>query len=247
MKPKVLVVDDEDSILQLVDYNLRQAGFAVTLAADGAGALARFAADAPDLIVLDVMLPDMDGFEVCRRIRRASDVPVLFLTARDDERDKVAGLELGDDYLTKPFSPAELVARVRAILRRLGPGDAAGAGAAAGRGGTRAADGGRAVKASQALTAGPVQIDIGRHEVIVAGRTVQLTPREFDLLVALARHAGIVLSRDRLLDLVWGPDHFGDRRVVDVHIKNLRDKLGLALDGAALIETVRGVGYRLNA
>lgn len=231
MTQTVLVVDDEDSILQLVDYNLRQAGFKVVLAADGSGALAAFAEHAPDLIILDVMLPDLDGFEVCRRIRRTSTVPVLFLTARDDERDKVAGLELGDDYLTKPFSPAELVARVRAILRRLGHAD-----------GTEAA----ASPAGGLLTAGPVQIDLGRHVATVHGRPVSVTPREFDLLVALARQPGLVLSRDALLDRVWGPDYFGDRRVVDVHIKNLRDKLQPLTD-EPLIETVRGVGYRLRA
>lgn len=225
----MLVVDDEDAILQLVDYNLRQAGYDVVLAADGAGALASFAADAPDLIVLDVMLPDIDGFEVCRRIRRTSSVPVLFLTARDDERDKVAGLDLGDDYLTKPFSPAELVARVRAILRRIGPTESE-PGAAAG----------------EVLLAGPVRIDIGRHEVHVGERHVSLTPREFALLTALARSHGLVLSRDKLLDLIWGPGYFGDHRVVDVHVKNLRDKLGPGPGGEPVIETVRGVGYRLR-
>lgn len=233
MKQTVLVVDDEDSILQLVDYNLRQAGFNVVLAADGAGALAAFSADAPDLVVLDVMLPDIDGFEVCRRLRRTSAVPVLFLTARDDERDKVAGLELGDDYLTKPFSPAELVARVRAILRRLG---------------TVEPDGPGRSSAEQVLSAGPIRIDLGRRDVRVGDRAVSLTPREFDLLVALARDPGLVLSRDTLLERVWGSaDYFGDRRVVDVHIKNLRDKLQPAPDGRLLIETVRGVGYRLRA
>lgn len=228
MSHKVLVVDDEDAILQLVDYNLRQAGFAVTLAADGKAALAAFAADAPDLIILDVMLPDIDGFEVCRRIRRTSAVPVLFLTARDDERDKVTGLEVGDDYLTKPFSPVELVARVRAILRRAGLAESEGA------------------AAGEVLVAGSVRIDIGRHQVHVGDRTVSLTPREFDLLTALVRSAGLVLSRDSLLDLVWGPGYFGDPRVVDVHVKNLRDKLGSGPGGESIIETVRGVGYRLR-
>lgn len=230
MSQTVLVVDDEDAILQLVDYNLRQAGFDVVLAADGASALAEFDAKAPELIILDVMLPDMDGFDVCRRIRRKSAVPVLFLTARDDERDKVTGLGLGDDYLTKPFSPAELVARVRAILRRLGP---AYAGHVAGA-------------RTEVLTAGPIRIDIGRHEVRVGERVVSLTPREFELLTALARSPGLVLSRDKLLDLVWGAGYFGDHRVVDVHVKNLRDKLGPGPGGEPVIETVRGIGYRLR-
>lgn len=223
MAQKILVVDDEESIVKLVEYNLRKAGFVTAAAYDGAGALGRERTERPDCIILDVMLPDMDGFDVCRELRRHTDVPILFLTARDADWDKITGLELGaDDYVVKPFSPGELVARVRALLRRRAPAPAA---------------------AGRILRRGELVVDPGRREVSLAGQPVELTPTEFELLACLAEHAGLALSREQLLDRVWGADYYGDPRVVDVHIRHLREKLGS--EGERYLRTVRGVGYKL--
>src|SRR5262245_23402365 len=220
--PKVLVVEDEESIASFVALYLKKGGFAVTIAGNGAEALAKAAAESPALIVLDLMLPDIDGVDVCRRIRQRSDVPILMLTARDDDVDKIIGLEVGaDDYLTKPFNPRELVARVKSILRRST---------------TR-----RTLPEGGFLEHGGLRIDSGRREVTVAGDEVQLAPKEFDLLWELLDHRGLVLTRDQLLERVWGYTFAGDTRTVDVHVGQLRRKLGEACP----IVTVWGVGYKV--
>src|SRR5438093_881509 len=217
----VLVVDDEPNIADLVDLYLAREGYRVLQAGTGEGGLEAVRVHRPRLVVLDVGLPDIDGLEVCRRLRQTSNIPVIFLTARDGEIDRVLGLELGgDDYLTKPFSPAELVARVKAVLRRV--------------------DGGAAPEVVQA---GPVTVDVGRREVLNDDTVVEFTIKEFDLLRFLAERPGLALSRQQILDGVWGYDWFGDARTVDVHIAQVRKKLG----DAATITTVRGVGYRLEA
>ena len=217
----ILVVDDERHIVDLVRLYLEKEGLAVVTAADGEEALARHARHDPDLVILDLMLPKIDGLSVCREIRRRGDTPVLMLTARDDDVDAIVGLELGaDDYVTKPFNPRALVARVKAILRRT---------EATARGG-------------RPMEVGSLRIDPRRREATVTGRDLGLRAREFDLLAALARDPGVVLSRDALLEDVWGTDFQGETRTVDVHVGEVRRKLGP--DGPP-IETVRGVGYRL--
>jgi DNA-binding response OmpR family regulator len=216
----VLVVDDEPNIADLVDLYLAREGYRVLKVGTGRAGLDAVRDHRPRLVVLDVGLPDIDGLEVCKRLRQTSQIPVIFLTARDGEVDRVLGLELGgDDYLTKPFSPAELVARVKAVLRRV--------------------DGGAAPEVVQA---GRVTIDTGRREVRVDDGPVEFTTKEFELLRFLAERPGLALSRQQILDGVWGFDWFGDARTVDVHIAQVRKKLG----DAATITTVRGVGYRLE-
>lgn len=221
----ILVVDDEPHIIELASLYLKQDGFRVISAADGVEALERIAQEKPALVVLDLMLPRLDGWEVCKRVRAESDLPILMLTARDDDIDKIVGLELGaDDYLTKPFNPRELVARVKAILRRTEPR--------------------RAVAGETVLRAGNLMVDPARREARVDGRLIDLRAKEFDLLLALIEHKGLVLSREKLLDLVWGFDFYGQTRTVDVHIAHLRNKLAGC---TAEIETVWGVGYKLAA
>jgi DNA-binding response OmpR family regulator len=218
----ILVVDDEPNIADLVELYLRRDGYRVVKAATGEDGVKAVGDHRPRLVVLDVGLPDVDGLEVCRRLRQTSAIPVIFLTARDTEVDRVLGLELGaDDYVTKPFSPAELVARVKAVLRR-----AEGAGPAA-----------------EIVQVGNVTIDVGRREVRVGYDVVAFTTKEFDLLKFLAERPGLALSRQQILDGVWGYDWYGDIRTVDVHIAQVRKKL----DDAVNISTVRGVGYRLDA
>jgi DNA-binding response OmpR family regulator len=218
----VLVVEDESSIASFVALYLKNAGYAVRTAANGTEALSQVAASQPALIVLDLMLPDIDGIEVCRRIRKTSDVPILMLTARDEDVDKIIGLEVGaDDYLTKPFNPRELVARVKSILRRAAPER-------------------RQIESKQ-LRHGDLSIDAGRREVRVGEDEVQLAPKEFDLLWELLDHRGLVLTRDQLLERVWGYTFAGDTRTVDVHVRQLRRKLG----DASPIVTVWGVGYKV--
>jgi two-component system, OmpR family, alkaline phosphatase synthesis response regulator PhoP len=225
----ILVVDDEERLRSLVRGYLAQEGFRVLLADDGARALEIARAEQPDLIVLDLMLPGIDGLEVCRRLRGFSDAYVLMLTARAEEIDRVIGLEVGaDDYLTKPFSPRELVARVRAMLRRPRSGAAGEA------------------PPPPPLQFGALTIDYARHEAAIAGAPVALTALEYDLLVALAAHPGRAFTRAQLIDRVWGVDYFGDDHVVDVHIANLRKKLGDDPAQAQFIVTVRGVGYRFG-
>jgi two-component system alkaline phosphatase synthesis response regulator PhoP len=219
----ILVVDDEPHIVELASLYLGQDGFRVISAGDGLTALQRAAQDNPALMVLDLMLPRLDGWEVCKRIRAESDLPILMLTARDDDIDKIVGLELGaDDYLTKPFNPRELVARVKAILRRTEP--------------RRLQDG------DEAFCIGNLTVDPARRETRVDGVRVDLRAKEFDLLLALVENAGIVLSREQLLDIVWGFDFYGQTRTVDVHVAHLRNKLA---GSTAEIETVWGVGYKI--
>jgi len=224
--PSVLIVDDEAAILDLAEMYLQSDGFRVRRAVSGTEALAAVAADPPDLMVLDIMLPGIDGWEVCRRVRAERDLPIIMLTALGDPIDRVVGLELGaDDYVVKPFHGRELVARVRAVLRRargIGDGPA---------------------QADAAVTVGDVTVDPARRVVTVAGRAVEMRGREFDLLRHLALHEGLVRSRDQLLESVWGYDFFGDSRTVDVHVAHIRAHLK---DSARTrIETVWGIGYKL--
>jgi len=219
----ILVVEDESSIASFLALYLKNAGYTVHTAATGGEALEAVDADAPALIVLDLMLPDIDGIEVCRRIRAGSDVPILMLTARDEDVDKIIGLEVGaDDYMTKPFNPRELVARVKSILRRATPE--------------------RRDRQSAVLRHGDLTIDAGRREVRVGEEEIQLAPKEFDLLWELLDHRGLVLTRDQLLERVWGYTFAGDTRTVDVHVRQIRRKLG----DASPIVTVWGVGYKVS-
>ena len=221
--PTILVVEDESSIASFVSLYLKNAGYGVKTAATGGEALTQAAAQEPALIVLDLMLPDIDGIEVCKRIRQRSDVPILMLTARDEDVDKIIGLEVGaDDYLTKPFNPRELVARVKSILRR--------------------ANTDRRPAESRTLAYGDLHVDAGRREVRVGEEEIQLAPKEFDLLWELLDHRGLVLTRDQLLERVWGYTFAGDTRTVDVHVRQLRRKLG----DASPIVTVWCVGYKVG-
>ena len=224
---RVLVVDDEPPLRAVVRGFLEREGMVVTEAADGPSAVEAARTFAPDVVVLDIMLPVFDGLEVLRRIRTFSDPLVIFLTARAEEVDRIVGLTVGgDDYLTKPFSPRELVARVQALLRRRRP---------------LSADAGPEVLGVRGLV-----VDPARHEVAVDDERVELTALEFSILEALARDPGIVLSRQRLLDIAWGEDFVGDDHVIEVHVANLRRKLGDDPVGPRFVETVRGVGYRLR-
>lgn len=217
----ILVVDDEKNVVELAKLYLSREGFQVHAAYNGREALDWARKLRPDLIVLDLMMPEVDGWEVCRQLRRESVVPVIILTARTDDVDKIVGLELGaDDYITKPFNPRELVARVKAVLRRYQGGQAP----------------------AKVLKVGNLRIDLERREVTVGEKPVGLRAKEFDLLAAFARHTGIVLDREKLLSLVWGYDYYGDTRTVDVHITWLREKLA---GSSAKIQTVWGIGYKL--
>jgi DNA-binding response OmpR family regulator len=222
---RVLVVDDEDHILELARLYLAREGYQIETVSDGALALARFGQVKPDLVVLDIMLPNVDGLTICREIRKLSQVPIIMLTARDEVTDKVVGLELGaDDYLTKPFHPQELVARAKALVRRA------------------------RIEPDQPklVRAGRLEVDLERHEVRCGESKVQLRPKEFDLLALLARHPGRVFQRSELLDLVWGYDFPGYTRTVDVHVQQLREKLAQGGVTDASIQTVWGVGYKLE-
>lgn len=234
----VFVVDDEDSILKLVAFNFQRAGFDVQTAANGREAYERLKSDpnAFDLVVLDLMLPGMDGMEVCKRLRQEQiKTPIILLTARDEEVDLVLGLEMGaDDYVTKPFSPRELVARARAVLRRSETGEEATEPETVQN------------ESGQVLKVGDVVMDLGRHEVRVRGNFVELTPKEFDLLRYLLEHREHVLSRDQLLDHVWGYSVATDTRIVDVHVSHLRDKIELEPKNPINIRTVRGIGYKFT-
>ncbi|MEP7292866.1 MAG: response regulator transcription factor [Chloroflexota bacterium] len=224
MPETILIVDDEQHIIDLTKLYLEQEGYKTSSATDGKSALQKILHEKPSLIVLDLMLPELDGWEVCRRVRAESDVPIIMLTARSDDIDRIVGLELGaDDYLTKPFNPRELVARVRAIMRRTG------------RPMVSSAD--------SAVTVGNLTIHRDRRVVQVDGKDVDLRMKEFDLLMTLATNRGMVYTREKLLDVVWGYDFAGETRTVDVHIAHLRHKLkGMQ----ATIDTVWGVGYRLD-
>ncbi|HEX2622495.1 MAG TPA: response regulator transcription factor [Phototrophicaceae bacterium] len=226
MAETILIVDDEQRIIDLATMYLEQEGYQVSSENDGAVAYRRILSEVPNLVVLDLMLPGMDGLEICRRVRAESDLPIIMLTARNDDIDKIVGLELGaDDYLTKPFNPRELVARVRAILRR-----------------TDRKPGAEST-GNSSLTIDNVMIDPDRRSVHVGGKTVELRMKEFDLLLLLARHPGRVFSREKLLEIVWGYDFAGETRTVDVHVAHLRHKLqGMR----PTIDTVWGVGYKLE-
>jgi two-component system, OmpR family, alkaline phosphatase synthesis response regulator PhoP len=218
----LLLVDDEKNIIELERLYLEKEGYKVEAAHDGPSALTLFHSTKPDAMILDLMLPGLDGWEVCRRIRSESDVPILMLTARDQDVDKIVGLELGaDDYLTKPFNPRELVARVRAIFRRV-----------------------NVTPKTMRLSVGELTIDLDRREVMLGNQKLELRNKEFDLLAVFTQNPGIVLSRERLLEIAWGYDFAGETRTVDVHVAHLRKKL----TGARVqIETVSGVGYKLVA
>jgi DNA-binding response OmpR family regulator len=220
--PNILVVDDESSIIELARLYLEREGYHVEGVYNGLDALDKQSTASFDLIVLDLMLPDIDGFEICRQIRAKSDIPILMLTARKEDVDKIIGLELGaDDYLTKPFNPREFVARVKAVLRRY-------------QGGTGPAE---------IIEMGGVRIDMSRHEVTANDRPVPMRTKEFALLATFARNPGIVFSREKLLESVWGYDFYGETRTVDVHVNHLREKL----EGSGVqIETVRGIGYKMT-
>ena len=226
MTTKILVVEDEESFSEALDFMLTKEGFEVALAADGATGLQAFQRDGADLVLLDVMLPEMSGTDVCRAIRAESSVPIIMVSAKDTEVDKVVGLELGaDDYVTKPFSSRELLARIRAVLRR--------------RAGAEEFD-------ESVVTAGPVRLDADRHVVTVRGEEVRLPLKEFDLLEVLVRNSGRVLTRAQLIDRVWGSNYVGDTKTLDVHIKRLRSKIELDPSSPQHVVTVRGLGYRFE-
>lgn len=222
---RVLVVEDEESYSEALAYMLRKEGFEVTVAADGSEALAQFDQTSTDIVLLDLMLPGVAGTEVCRQIRQTSQVPVIVVSAKDEEVDKVVGLELGaDDYVTKPYSPRELVARIRAVLRR-------------GQGPEPVDD---------ALEVGPVQMDVERHVVTVDGEEQKLPLKEFELLELFLRNPGRVLTRAQLIDRIWGADYVGDTKTLDVHVKRLRAKLEPDPGDPRHLVTVRGLGYKLE-
>jgi two-component system response regulator RegX3 len=226
---RILVVDDEDSIVQFVSYNLKKEGYEVECARDGDEALSLFDAKPFDLVILDIMLPGTDGYEVCRRLRAKSAVPVLFLSARDTELDKVVGLELGaDDYLAKPFGIRELQARVKALLRRAVASESRPAG-------------------HDVLRVAGITLDEDAHEARYGEALIDLTPREFELLACLMRHPGKVLSREHLLREAWGWQYLVETKTVDTHVKRLRDKLSQVGVDPGVVETVRGYGYRISA
>ncbi|MGG2095152.1 response regulator transcription factor [Bacillus sp. S13(2024)] len=232
MSNRILVVDDEEFILTLIEFNLQQAGFEVITAMDGETALNKAQTERPDLIILDLMLPKMDGMEVCKELRlQRIMTPILMLTAKDDEFDKVLGLELGaDDYMTKPFSPREVVARVKAILRRTKLHD----------------EQVPEVEDENSIIIAELKILPDFYEAYFQGEKLELTPKEFELLVYLARHKSRVLTRDQLLSAVWNYDFAGDTRIVDVHISHLRDKIEKNTKKPTYIKTIRGLGYKLE-
>lgn len=242
MARKILVVDDEVVLADTIAYNLEREGYQVIVAADGTGALSAAHTEHPDLIVLDIMLPGVDGLEVCRQLRREDDtatVPIIILTAKSDEIDKVVGLEIGaDDYMTKPFGRRELLARVRALLRRIDYST-----------GTDAQDHGieaLSLGQNKELVTGPLRVDLASRKVSCRGLDLDLQPKQFDLLTYLMRNRGTVLTRDQLLHNVWGYEYAGDTRTVDVHIRWLREKVEEDPANPKLIQTIRGVGYVLR-
>ena len=227
---RVLIVEDEESLADPLAFLLRKEGFEVTVAGDGPTALESFESTGADIVLLDLMLPGMSGTDVCKRLRVTSSVPVIMVTARDSEIDKVVGLELGaDDYVTKPYSARELIARIRAVLRRGSEAEA------------------EPVEEIGVLESGPVRMDIERHTVQVRGSTVTLPLKEFDLLEYLLRNSGRVLTRGQLIDRVWGSDYVGDAKTLDVHVKRLRSKIEADPGKPVHLVTVRGLGYKFEA
>ena len=227
MPKKILLIDDDPVLLDTLRYRLTREGFLVITAEDGVAGLELARQEKPDLVVLDLMLPELDGFDVCRILRKESNLPILMLTARETETDKVVGLELGaDDYLTKPFSLRELIARIRALIRRAGVSEAQ--------------------ETPPVLSAGGVQVDTARREVLIKGEPVALKPKEFDLLAYLIANKGLALSREQLMEKVWGYEYEGEARTIDVHIRWLRVRIEADPSHPQLIETVRGVGYRFR-
>jgi two-component system, OmpR family, response regulator RegX3 len=223
---RVLVVEDEPTLAESMRYGLEREGFLVSTAEDGPSALGKFQVERPDVVVLDLMLPDVPGEEVCHAIRRVSSVPIIIVSAKATEEDRVLGLDIGaDDYLTKPFSARELIARIRALLRRVSAGPHS---------------------APAVLRAGPVEIDVEAHEVRLNGFTVDLPPKEFMLLEYLVRHAGKLCLRESVIAAVWGTDYFGDTRTLDVHVKRLRLKIEAVPGRPSLLRTVRGLGYKFE-
>jgi two-component system response regulator RegX3 len=224
--PRILIVEDEESLGESIRYNLEREGFGVDVAVNGRVALDRFRDGPPDLVILDLMLPEISGLDVCRAIRAESAVPIIMVTAKDAEADKVSGLELGaDDYVTKPFSMRELISRVRANLRRWRGEDPS-------------------ESSDDVLHGGPVELDISRHESRVRGQPVSLPPKEFELLETFLRRKGRLLTRDLLIDEVWGSDYFGDTKTLDVHVKRLRQKIEEDPHHPVHLVTVRGLGYK---
>jgi two-component system response regulator RegX3 len=225
---KILIVEDEESVLDPLELLLTKEGFSIETARDGKEALEQFAKTNPDLILLDLMLPEISGTEVCRQIRLKSQVPIIMLTAKDTEVDKVVGLELGaDDYVVKPYSKAELVARIKAVLRRKGSDSTN--------------------EQSGSITAGPVVIDVERHQVSINNQLISLPLKEFELLEFLVRNSGRVLTRTQLIDRVWGSDYFGDTKTLDVHVKRLRAKIEKDPANPVYIQTIRGLGYKFES
>jgi two-component system response regulator RegX3 len=223
--PRILVVEDEDALAESVRYNLEREGYAVAVAADGRRALERFREEPPALVILDLMLPEMSGLDVCRLIRQESDVPIIIVTAKDAEADKVTGLELGaDDYVTKPFSVRELVSRVRAHLRRAAMATS--------------------LPPEEVLNGGPVTMDVARHEVAVRGANVPFPPKEFELLEMFLRRKDRLLTRLYLIEEVWGSDYVGDTKTLDVHVKRIRQKIEADPHDPSHLLTVRGLGYK---
>lgn len=223
----ILVVDDEENIVQLIEYNLKNAGYGTISADNGQTALKRALAEKPDLIILDVMLPLLDGFDVVRELRKQSKIPILMLTARSEEFDRVLALELGaDDYLSKPFSTREMVARVKAILRRSAPE--------------------LITEEKHLLKAGPISMDADRHQVLLNGQEVQLTTKEYELLELLISNKSRVFSREKLLEQLWEYDYYGDTRTIDVHVRHLREKIEADPANPRYLKTVRGVGYKFE-
>ena len=226
---RVLIVEDEENLLTALRYSLEREGFSTSTATDGEQALEAARSGNPDAVILDIMLPKLDGLEVCRILRRERDVPILMLTAKGEEIDRVVGLELGaDDYITKPFSMRELVARVRAVLRRSGSTDA------------------RSSRAAEVLRSGDLELNRASHTVTLGGQPVSLKPREFDLLALLVANRGRAFTRDEVLERLWGHDYIGDARTVDVHVRWLRQKIEPEPANPTRIITVRGVGYRFD-
>lgn len=222
---RVLIIEDEQTYRETLDFLLTREGFEVELAADGVAGIARFDQVGADIVLLDLMLPGQPGTEICRQLRQRSNVPIIMVTARDSEIDKVVGLELGaDDYVTKPFSHRELVARIRAVLRR----------------------GQEVDLIDDVIEAGGVRMDVERHEITINARPVKLALKEFELLELLLRNAGRVLTRGQLIDRVWGPDYVGDTKTLDVHVKRLRSKIEDDPGNPELLLTVRGLGYKFN-